>query len=41
MKRISPYVSYLLCAAMFVIGCFAINDNFKAMSNDVEADLAS
>lgn len=40
MKRISPYVSYILCAAMFILGCFAINDNFKALNRDVEQDLA-
>lgn len=41
MKRISPYLTYLLCAIMFVLGCFAMLDNFSAMLSDTDKALAT
>ncbi|MCM1348360.1 MAG: FtsW/RodA/SpoVE family cell cycle protein [Firmicutes bacterium] len=39
MNRISPFISYLLCAAMFVLGCISMTNNFSAQLSDTEKDL--
>lgn len=41
MKSDSPIMGYLLCAIMFVIGCFAMLSNYNALFSDVEHDIAS
>lgn len=41
MKSDSPIMGYLLCAIMFVIGCFAMLSNYNALFSDVERDIAS
>lgn len=39
MKRLSPLFTYILCAAMFVLGCLSMTDNFKAQLDETTANL--
>ncbi len=40
MKQTNPYITYLLCAAMFVLGMIATTDNFSPMFRDQQKLMA-